>query len=278
MKNFDIFGIESDFKTLISNLNRSIRFKAKEQLKIVERDVDYEAFQISCGLEPIDLFIHGLYYTHPKENSVRPTDIYCSFIYKPITRSNFYENLMNEKVYINLKFFRSFKIDHVKKLLIENYLSDIDIVLKSAKYSTDNLTIDEKIDILFSLVYKFINENRIKIIENIDCEYNNEMVDIEKKKIENIIKNKQYMSYFYKKEKEMNRNAYLTIKRMSKVFGLFKDEIISKEFEDDTEDYVEGEYPDERGEIKLYIFEDKFNDYIKTLNENKLIDYKQFVW
>ncbi len=114
------------------------------------------------GIEPIDKFVHDLYFIHFFENLVRPSEIMSRMEQLGVTEEEFYDFITNDDVYKNLKQLRDFTLTDFKDTL-RSYVSDIKIFFDRIGMEYDvNMSDDEIIDTMLELVFINLTNNKVE--------------------------------------------------------------------------------------------------------------------
>lgn len=204
----------------------------KPETKINKR-AEYEvASDIRFGIEPIDKFIHNLYFINAIEGLVRPSEIAMSMEGLGITKENFIEFLANNDTYKNLKEINAFNMDNFRQELLANKERIID-VFNNANITipnSDEALIDEVLDLTFK------NLRNSKITNLIDTLRINDPIaqllgGVHPKAnefINNYIKKshkfKNFHEYFAYEEKMFKFVSENMIKKINKLYAMAKED------------------------------------------------------
>ena len=155
----DLFSVveelENEKQLTISSLTHELmhaydKFKSPESKP--ETRADYDAYKnVRFGIEPIDDFLHNLYFIHSIENVVRPSEIASDLKQGNIDKQGFLDFLKDNRVYKKLKEINSFTYEGLKKEL----LNHVDIIrLRMENSGLDNIpeTDEELVDTILDLL------------------------------------------------------------------------------------------------------------------------------
>lgn len=232
------------------------RFKSKGGTKASERAKYNVQNQLRVGVEPIDKFMYGLYFTNFIENVVRPTEIYTHLISQGATEKNFLEKFNNIKTIKELKEFRNYTYEGLIEQLRE-VPDEIDAFLSRIRGFGDIPDDPEKkvliaLDVAHNIIKTKMKKEFDSIIAPAILETNPMVVimsmltgdnsiditdDTHEKMVKDILKFGNNYEQWYKYEiKKMNRVSDTMIRKLSKLFSLVgkKDNEIKIEHFDPT--------------------------------------------
>jgi hypothetical protein len=204
-----------NFKKPISALSKMSEYKT------------YAGFRF--GIDPVDEFIHNLYFIHLFENLVRPSEIFSRMEHLGITEEGFYDFITNDSVYKNLKKLREFTLNDFKDTL-KSYVSYIKIFFDKIDMEYDIETSDEEIvDMMLELI--FINltnrklENLVGAITTHPLEdlfgFSGEKSEFLRSYQTKLLKYQNNVQGFFENEiKTFNFVANKTIRNLSKLFSM----------------------------------------------------------
>lgn len=220
----------------ISTLAHEIKHKydkqKKTRSKLIDR-VDYKVItstDLNSGIPVINEFIHYSYFIHNVENLVRPTEVATLMTYSGITKEQFYEFIINNEVFTELKQIREFTFEHLINSLIDQ-MEYVDIFLKYIN-APENLTRKEKIKTVFRTMFIAMSNARIDIFDDYTSSLEDKLrvifgvknpnnSDVERKFINTINKYKNRETEFFKDEcRRFNHVATKMMKKISKVYAL----------------------------------------------------------
>jgi len=135
----------------------------KKQERSVYKTATYHTYsKMSLGIEPIDNFLHNLYFVHSIENIVRPSELASEMDLRGITQKEFINFLNDYDVYTKLREISNFSVENLKNDL-KPYISQIDKVLKGLNQPT-NISVDEKIDNFLRIVYVSLSNMKLSMV------------------------------------------------------------------------------------------------------------------
>lgn len=221
-----------DFNRIISHELKHLYDGIKKPLDKIVNKAEYSSYVSNIGknIKPLNLFIKGLYYTHDFENLVRNSELGSLLYNYNITKENFKTFLENSEIYKELKIYKTLSIEDIITDIKVNYKYDIDGLLRNGRIEgIERMTLDEKIDKLFFILYVLINSSKIKILKDMLKDPIHGGVELFGKNKEyfehtfNKIANTHVMEFFKQKQLEINNNADKTIKKLSKLYSLIKE-------------------------------------------------------
>lgn len=202
--------------------------KFKNPISSPSQRADYDAYKnIRFGIEPIDNFLHNLYFIHSIENIVRPSEIAADLKSGSINKEGFLEFLKNNRVYQKLKEINGFTYEGLKNEL----LNHVDIIRERLEQSgLDNIPEDDE-----ELVNTVLNLLRINLVngkgttlkQDLTSSFFDEIMGFSGKKEEvfqNYIKRIQKYDntddFFRNEEKIFKRTSYDLIKKIHKLYSI----------------------------------------------------------
>jgi hypothetical protein len=222
--------------TLVHEIKHKYDKQKKTRGKLIDR-IDYKAVtttDLNSGIPIINEFIHYSYFIHNVENLVRPTEVATLMTYSGITKEQFYEFIINNEVFTELKQIREFTFEHLINSLIDQ-MEYVDIFLKYIN-APENLTIKEKIKTVFRTMFIAMSNARMDIFDNYTSSLEDALSaifgiktpnnsDVERKFINTINKYKNRETEFFKDEcRRFNHVATKMMKKISKVYSLIPDD------------------------------------------------------
>ena len=192
---------------------------------------DYEASQsVSFGIEPIDKFLHLLYFTHAVENVVRPTEIAMAIKLGNISQKNFLNFLKDNETYKMLDEARNFSYEKLRNEL-KNFIPKIDKIGKKMNHNMGSND-EEKIDEILRIVYvNLINNKAQSYVNLMTSDIIEKMLGLQGKKEKNfkkflrkIQKFNNPKDFFKNEEKLFKFVATNMIKKISKLYDMTKSE------------------------------------------------------
>jgi len=192
---------------------------------------DYEASQsVSFGIEPIDKFLHLLYFTHAVENVVRPTEIAMAIKLGNVSQKNFLNFLKDNETYKMLDEARNFSYEKLRNEL-KNFIPKIDKIGKKMNHNMGSND-EEKIDEILRIVYvNLINNKAQSYVNLMTSDIIEKMLGLQGKKEKNfkkflrkIQKFNNPKDFFKNEEKLFKFVATNMIKKISKLYDMTKSE------------------------------------------------------
>jgi len=223
--------------------------REKKPKSLVGDTAIYQAYASSglrFGIPVIENFIRYSYFIQMSENLVRPTEVATRMIKKGITKKQFYDFIVNDTAYKELKEIQNFSFDYLMKELIKQ-IDEVDGLIEHTGEDPDNMSVSEKIYFIFRLVYINLVNAKIDIFDNYFYSHKEKISQMfggmfaqqfgsmskpneEKEKIRDKFIN--HVSKYQNKETkffvdECERFNYITtklMKRIAKVYSLIPDE------------------------------------------------------
>ena len=223
--------------------------REKKPKSLVGDTAIYQAYSSSglrFGIPVIEKFMRYSYFIQMSENLVRPTEVATRMIKKGITKKQFYDFIVNDTAYKELKEIQNFSFDYLMKELI-NQMDEVDGLIEHTGEDPDNMSVSEKIYFIFRLVYINLVNAKIDIFDNyfyshkekisqmfggmfarqfgVTSKPNEEKEKIRDKFINHVSKYQNKETQFFVDECE--RFNYITtklMKRIAKVYSLIPDE------------------------------------------------------
>jgi hypothetical protein len=189
----------------------------------------YEAVQnISFGVEPIDKFLHLLYFTHAAENVVRPTEIATAIKLGNVSQKNFLDFLKNNETYKMLDEARNFSYEKLRNEL-KKFIPDIDRLGQKMNHNMGSND-EEKIDEILRIVYvNLINNKGESYINLMTSNIIEKMLGLQGEKqmklmkfLKKIQKFNNVKDFFKNEEKLFKFVANNMIKKISKLYDMTK--------------------------------------------------------
>jgi hypothetical protein len=200
----------------------------KPETKINKR-AEYEvASDTRFGIEPIDKFIHNLYFINAIEGLVRPSEIAMSMQDLGITKEKFIEFLANNQTYQQIN---AFNVSDFRQELLANKERIIEVFTKANIIipNSDDALIDEVLE----LTFKNLRNARINTLID-DLNLNDPLAQLfggihpkSGKFVEDYIKKtsniKTFQEYFAYEEKMFKFVSENMIKKINKLYAMAKD-------------------------------------------------------
>jgi hypothetical protein len=223
--------------------------REKKPKSLVGDTAIYQAYSstgLRFGIPVIENFMRYSYFIQMSENLVRPTEVATRMIKKGITKKQFYDFIVNDIAYKELKEIQNFSFDYLMKELIKQ-IDEVDGLIEHTGEDPDNMSVSEKIYFIFRLVYINLVNAKIDIFDNYFYSHQEKISQMfggmfgkqfggiskpneEKEKIRHKFIN--HVSKYQNKETkffvdECERFNYITtklMKRIAKVYSLIPDE------------------------------------------------------
>jgi len=231
----DLFSVveelENEKQLTISSLTHELmhaydKFKSPESKP--ETRADYDAYKnVRFGIEPIDDFLHNLYFIHSIENVVRPSEIASDLKQGNIDKQGFLDFLKDNRVYKKLKEINSFTYEGLKKEL----LNHVDIIrLRMENSGLDNIpeTDEELVDTILDLLrINLVNAKGNSLKNDLTGNFFEEIMGFSGKKekvfrnyIKRIQKYENTDDFFRNEEKMFKQISYDLMKKIHKLYSL----------------------------------------------------------
>ena len=190
---------------------------------------NYQAAQsVSFGIEPIDKFLHLLYFTHAAENVVRPTEIAMAIKSGKVSQKNFLNFLKDNTTYKMLDEARNFSYEKLRKEL-KDFIPNIDKIGKKMNHNMGSND-EEKIDEILRIVYvNLINNKAQSYVDLMTSNIIEKMLGLQGKKgeyfqkfLKKIQKFNNTKDFFVNEEKLFKFVANNMIKKISKLYDMTK--------------------------------------------------------
>jgi hypothetical protein len=132
-----------------------------------QEKAEYQAtIQLGFGFEPLDRFVHDIYFSSANENLVRPTEVASAIQNNKISQKGFIDFLKSNDIYRNLKRISSFNLENFKQDILRDE-KKLKKVLKAVKMKPNKMSDEEKIDAVFKILYATISNARISNFQEI---------------------------------------------------------------------------------------------------------------
>jgi hypothetical protein len=142
--------------------------KTKKTKDLIGRDAEYQVFSrqtLNFGIPVIGDFMRYSYFIQNTENLVRPTEVASRMVQKNITKDQFGEFLKNDEVYKELINIKNFTFDRLM-LKLNEQMDRVDGLLKHAGQDISDMTEEEKIKKVLTLVYVNIVNGKVGIFDD----------------------------------------------------------------------------------------------------------------
>jgi hypothetical protein len=105
------------------------------------------------------------YFIQKSENIVRPTEIASRMIQKGVKKQDFYDFMVNDEVFTELKRIREFSYDYLMERLYEE-MDSIDGLINHAGGDPDSMNDEEKVKSILELVYVNLVNAKVDTFDN----------------------------------------------------------------------------------------------------------------
>lgn len=116
-------------------------------------------------IDPLNLFLHHLYFIHRIENLVRPSEFAGALAAGEVTKKGFLEFLQNHSVYQKLKEIQNFSYEGLRQSLFED-ISDIEKSFVQNGIDFKGLNEDEIVDMALRLFVDNLQNWEVQSLEN----------------------------------------------------------------------------------------------------------------
>jgi len=224
--------------------------RQKQTHELMGGTADYNVYAsgtLRFGIPVISDFMRYSYYIQYSENIVRPTEMASRMMQKGIKREEFYDFMMNDEVFRELKSIRDFSYDYFISQLYEQ-MEDVNGLIEHAGGDPDSMDDDEKIKSVLELVYINLVNAKVDAFDNFFYSHTEKMAQmfsglmgnlfggqikppseekekVRRKFINHVAKYQNREMDFFKDECErFNYVATNLIKKISKIYALLPDE------------------------------------------------------
>lgn len=228
--------LKSEKNEFISSVTHELKHKyddyKKPKTSLTDRG-EYSTYtNMRFGdIDPINKFIHHLYFIHTIENLVRPSELAGAMESGEITKKDFYNFLMNNRVYKELKKIQNFTYEGFRQELMD-YIDKIKFLFENNNIEYEGLTdeqiVDKTLDLVLLNVKQWNAENVQKLLSDNPIEFfigfRGKKDKYFRKYLHKLLKydgdSKRYFKY---EEKVFNMIADKMIRKISKLFAMAKD-------------------------------------------------------
>jgi hypothetical protein len=223
--------LENEKEMSISSLSHELMHsydKFKKPISNPSQRADYEAYKnIRFGIDPIDDFLHNLYFIHSIENIVRPSEIAADLKSGSINKEGFLVFLKNNRVYKKLKEINSFTYEGLKKEL----LNHVNIIRERLEQSGIDIIPEDNEELVNTVLdllrINLVNGKGTVLKQDLTTNFFEEMMGFSGKKEEvfrNYVKKIQKYDntddFFRNEEKMFKRTSYDLIKKIHKLYSI----------------------------------------------------------
>lgn len=278
--------LENEKRMSISSLSHELMHaydKVKNPVTRPEHRSDYDAYKsLSFGIEPIDDFLHNLYFIHSIENVVRPAEVAADLKTGEINKEGFLEFLKNNRVYKKLKEISNFSYENFKKELFNH----VDVIRKRLVDSGfDNIPEDndELIDMILKLLkINITNKKASSLKSDLTSDFFESIMGFSGKKeevfnnyLKKIQKYDNYNDFFKNEEKMFKTISGRLMKKIHKLYSLLNDKSTNESIIDwelhhklrKTSNIIETEFKHSPEERKLKLIQNYLDNVLTPQNE-----------
>lgn len=224
--------------------------RQKQEHELIGGTADYNVYSsggLRFGIPVINDFMRYSYFIQYSENIVRPTEIASRMMQKGIKRKDFYDFMVNDEVFTELKRIREFSYDYLMERLYEE-MDSVDGLISHAGGDPDSMNDEEKIKSVLELVYINLVNAKVDTFDNFFYSHSEKIAQmfsglmgnlfggqvkppseekekVRRKFINHVAKYQNREMDFFKDECErFNYVATNLIKKISKIYALLPDE------------------------------------------------------
>jgi len=158
---------EEDIVESISHELKHVYDHFKRLYDSPQERAEYQStIQLGFGLEPLDRFVHDIYYSSGNENLVRSTEVASAIKNNQISQKEFLDFLKNNDTYRNLKRISEFNLKKFKQDILSDQ-KKLDKILKKMKMNPEKMSDEQKLKAIFNLLYVTISNARINNFQEI---------------------------------------------------------------------------------------------------------------
>lgn len=225
--------------------------RQKQEHELIGGTADYNVYSsggLRFGIPVINEFMRYSYYIQQSENIVRPTEVASRMIQKGIKKQDFYNFMVNDEVFTELKRIREFSYDYLIEQLYEQ-MDNVDALISHAGGDPDSMNDEEKVKSILELVYVNLVNAKVDTFDNFFYTQsekiaqmfggeglfsslfgevnppNEEKEKVRRKFINHVSKYKnREMDFFVDECERFNYVATNLMKKISKIYSLLPDE------------------------------------------------------
>lgn len=223
--------------------------RQKQEHELMGGTADYNVYSsgnLRFGIPVINDFMRYSYFIQKSENIVRPTEIASRMIQKGVKKQDFYDFMVNDEVFIELKRIREFSYDYLMERLYEE-MDSIDGLISHAGGDPDTMNDEEKIKSVLELIYINLVNAKVDTFDNFFYSHSEKMSQmfsgfmgqlfgktqepseekekVRRKFINHVSKYKdREMDFFVDECERFNYVATNLMKKISKIYALLPDE------------------------------------------------------
>jgi hypothetical protein len=223
--------LERNRQLSISSLSHELMHaydKFKNPESHLTQRADYDTYKsIKFGIDPIDEFLHNLYFTHSIENIVRPSEVAADLKVGNIDKKGFLEFLKNNRVYKQLKEIYNFSYEGFKTELLDH----VDLIRTRLEQSgLEDIPEDdyELVNTVLELLMINIVNGKAKSLKNdLTTDIFEELLGFSGKKeevfrkyLKKIQKYENYDDFFKNEEKMFKQVSSNLMKKIHKLYSI----------------------------------------------------------
>jgi len=225
--------------------------RQKQEHELIGGTADYNVYssgRLRFGIPVINDFMRYSYFIQHSENVVRPTEIASRMMQKGIKKQDFYDFMVNDEVFTELKRIREFSYDYLMERLYEE-MDSVDGLISHAGGDPDSMNDEEKIKSVLELVYINLVNAKVDTFDDFFYSHSEKMAQmfgggglfssifgqikppneekekVRRKFINHVSKYQNREMDFFKDECErFNYVATNLMKKISKIYALLPDE------------------------------------------------------
>lgn len=155
---------------LVSNLAHEFKHVYDHFKKQYEYPAERAEYQSAIGMgfnfEPLDKFIHDIYYSSANENLVRPSEIATAIKKGQISQSKFLDFLKSSDTYLTLMRLKEFDFEDFKKQILSDK-KGLNKLLRKVKMKPTQMSDEERFQAALQILYSSITNAKIANFQDI---------------------------------------------------------------------------------------------------------------
>lgn len=244
----DVVGLlESNKKKLISTMAHELKHAYDVFKKPEEKTTSRSEYRVYSNfnfdnITPLNKLLFDLYFSTSIENLVRPSEFAATLKVHGIDKKDFYDFMVNDKVFKQLKEIRDFSYEGLRESL-KGYLPQIGDVLSQLDVDYENLSESEMVDKILRLFYiNLVNwkvetlldmlpsPNPFAALLGMDSGMDSNVEELITNYRDKLQKYEGNPEHFYKTvESEFKSSSNKMIRKLGKVYSIInKDEVVSE--------------------------------------------------
>lgn len=213
-KNEIITSLAHEFKHIYDHFKKKFEYPD-------ERATYQASIGVGFNLEPLDRFVHDIYFSSANENLVRPSEVAAAIKRGDISQSNFLDFLRSNDTYRNLRRIANFNLENFKKEILKDGKS-LNKLLKKVKLKPNEMSDEEKIDAVFKILYSTLTNLKIENFQEIlKTSFFEELLGFQGEK-------QKVFEKFIKRASRFENNPEDFVKSYGKYFNFIGDKMIRK--------------------------------------------------